>query len=190
MRSQVKTPWRQIFTSGPVWMNVISQFGGIWGLFTLMTQGPTYFKLILGWDMRTIGLLSGLPHLTRMIFAYYFSIFGDYLLATDKMSRTNVRKFAGTVCNIVNGVFIIALAYSGCNSVAAVIYLTIATSVHGAVSTGPLASVVDQSPNFSGIVLGLNGMIGVLPGFISPYIVGHLTLGNVSFFFVDTFIFE
>lgn len=106
------------------------------------------------------------------------------------MSRTNVRKLAGTVCNIVNGIFIIALAYSGCNSVAAVIYLTIATSVHGAVSTGPLASVVDQSPNFSGIVLGLNGMIGVLPGFISPYIVGHLTLGNVGFaFFCSTNLF-
>ena len=51
---------------------------------------------------------------------------------------------------------------------------------HGAVSSGPLASIVDIAPNYAGIVLGISGAIGVLPGFISPYIVGILTLGNVS----------
>lgn len=35
------------------------------------------------------------------------------------------------------------------------------------------------SPNYSGVLLGLNGMVGVSPGFISPYIVGILTFGNV-----------
>lgn len=74
----------------------------------------------------------------------------------------------------------LALAYSGCNSLAAIVFLTLATAVHGAVSTGPLASVVDISPNHAGIVLGISGMIGVIPGFISPAIVGILTLGNVS----------
>ncbi|TMW49372.1 hypothetical protein DOY81_005516 [Sarcophaga bullata] len=52
---------------------------------------------------------------------------------------------------------------------------------HGAVSSGPLASIVDIAPNYAGIVLGISGTIGVLPGFISPYIVGILTLGNQSF---------
>lgn len=128
-----------------------------------------------------IGLLSGIPHLMRMLFAYFFSMFGDYLLRTDKMSTTNVRKVATFVCAIVKGIFVIGIAYSGCNSTMAVTFLTIATALHGAVSTGALASIVDISPNFSGVVLGLSGMLGVLPGFISPYIVGYLTYGNVKF---------
>lgn len=33
---------------------------------------------------------------------------------------------------------------------------------------------------FPGIVLGLCAAITAMPGFISPYIVGQLTLGNVS----------
>lgn len=148
-------------------------------LFTLMTQAPTYFKKIHGWDIKLIGLLSGMPHLMRMIFAYFFSIFGDYLLRTDKMSTTNVRKLATFVCSIVKGFFVIGIAYSGCNSTMAVVFLTIATALHGAVSTGALASIVDISPNFSGVVLGLCGMVGVLPGFISPFVVGYLTNGNV-----------
>lgn len=146
-----------------------------------MTQAPTYFKTIHGWNMSMTGILSGLPHLMRMLFSYIFSMFGDYLLSKNLMSRTNVRKLAGFFCLILNGFLVIGLAYSGCNSIAAISLLIVSTAVHGAVSTGPLASLIDLSPNFSGITLGLTGMIAVLPGFISPYIVGVLTLNNVNF---------
>ncbi|XP_061389143.1 sialin-like [Musca vetustissima] len=177
----VGTPWKEILLSRPVWMNVIAQWGGIWGLFTLMTQAPTYFRVIHNWNIRATGILSGLPHLMRMIFAYFFSLFADYLLKTEKMSRTNLRKLATAICCIVKGLVVVALAYFGHNSTAAIVLLTVATMFHGAVSSGPLASIVDIAPNFAGIVLGISGMIGVLPGFISPYIVGILTLGNQTF---------
>lgn len=39
-----------------------------------------------------------MPHLMRMIFAYLFSMLSDYLLRTDRLSRTNVRKLATGVC--------------------------------------------------------------------------------------------
>lgn len=177
-----------------------------------MTQAPTYFRVIHGWGVQMTGFLSGFPHLCRMIFAYVFSIFMDYLLRKDKMSRTNVRKLASAVTNIVHGFFVIGLAFSGCSSTTAVIFLTLATVVHGAVSSGQLAGLIDIrydkcfirfnwhrliyrwiilifSPNFSGITLGLNGLVGVWPGFISPYIVGKLTFGNVSQHFITLYLF-
>lgn len=43
----------------------------------------------------------------------------------------------------------VALAYSGCDYLSAIIFLTSATALHGAVSTGPLASFVDISPNYA-----------------------------------------
>lgn len=145
-----------------------------------MTQAPTYFKFIHGWDLRMTGILSGAPHFFRMIFAYIFSVYSDSLLRNNKMSRTNVRKLATVVCNIIKGVFILGLAYSGCSSFVAVLFFTLALTVSGAISAGSLANMVDISPNFSGIVLGINTMIGVLTGFISPIVVGKLTLGNVK----------
>ncbi|KAH8240341.1 hypothetical protein KR038_004132 [Drosophila bunnanda] len=172
------TPWRAIATSRPVWLNVVAQWGGIWGLFTLMTHAPTYFRLIHHWNMRATGFLSGLPHLMRMLFAYVFSMFADYLLRTDRLSRTNVRKLATFVCCGVKGLIVLALAYFGYNATAAILLVTLATMFHGAVSSGPLASMVDLSPNYAGIVLGVSGMIGGMPGFISPLIVGYLTQGN------------
>lgn len=113
-------PWRRIVTSRGVWMNVIAQWGGIWGLFTMMTQAPTYFRVVHHWNIRAVrklflfcknfiitplflyvlqtGILSGFPHLMRMLFALVFSIFADYLLRTDKIKRTNLRKLATLVC--------------------------------------------------------------------------------------------
>jgi Major Facilitator Superfamily len=97
MRSTDKkrnVPWKAILTSRPVWVNSIAQWGGIWGLFTILTQAPTYFSLIHGWGIEMTGVLSGLPHLLRVGFSIAFSNFGDYLLTNDKMSRNNVRRLA------------------------------------------------------------------------------------------------
>ncbi|XP_017767924.1 PREDICTED: sialin-like, partial [Nicrophorus vespilloides] len=171
-------PWRSILSSWPVWLNILAQWGGIWGLFTAMTHAPTYFKVIHGWNIKATGLLSGMPHFIRMAWAYVFSRIGDYLLSTNKMTRTNVRKLATFFACIVHGFCMLALAYSGCNSMAAIVFLTAATAIHGAVSTGSLASFVDLSPNYASVQLGLSGMISVLPGFISPAIVGILTYNN------------
>lgn len=128
------------------------------------------------------GLLCGIPHVARMLFACCFSTFGDWLLRTDKMSRTNVRKLAGSFSLLVNGLFVIGLAFAGCNAVVAIVFITLATGAQGAVSSGPLANIIDISPNYSGVILGIASFISTAPGIISPYIVGKLTIGNVSIF--------
>jgi hypothetical protein len=93
-----KVPWMAILTSKVVWINTLAQWGGIWGLFTIVVQAPTYFRFIHGWGIEMTGILSGLPHLLRISFSMIFSNFGDYLLRSNKMSRTNVRNLA-TFCS-------------------------------------------------------------------------------------------
>lgn len=53
-KSLGKVPWTSILTSKVVWLNVIAMWGSIWGLFTLMTQAPTYFKYIHGWGITMV----------------------------------------------------------------------------------------------------------------------------------------
>lgn len=177
-KEKAPVPWRAILTSVPMWMNILAQWGGIWGLFTLMTHAPTYIKFIHGMNIKATGIIAGIPHVLRMVWAYVFSLLGDYWLRSEAMSRTNVRKVATAVCCGGQGVFMLFLAYSGCNYTSAIIYMTLATAIHGAVSTGPLASFVDLSPNHAGVQLGLSGMISVMPGFLSPLIVSYLTFNN------------
>lgn len=42
--SNIKHPWRAIFTSGPVWAIVVSHFSENWGFYTMLTQLPTFMK--------------------------------------------------------------------------------------------------------------------------------------------------
>ncbi|XP_069705479.1 putative inorganic phosphate cotransporter isoform X2 [Periplaneta americana] len=171
-------PWKRLLLSRPMWMNVMAQWGNLWGLFTLMTQAPTYFRFIHGWDIRMTGLFSGIPHLCRTTFAIIMSTFGDYLLRNNLMARTNVRKMATAFCCIGQGLFVLGLALSGCNSTAAIVCLAAATGVSGAVSTGALAGFVDISPNFASVMLGISFTVTVIPGFLSPALVGFLTHQN------------
>lgn len=171
-------PWGEILKSRALWINTIAQFGGVWGLFTLLTQGPSYFRFVHGWDSTKVGIFSGLPHVFRTAVALIVSKVGDYCLRNEKMSRNNVRKVGTSISCIVNGIFVIGLAYSGCDATLACVFIVLATGSHGAVSTGPLAAIIDNSPNYAGVLLGLVNMFCVMPGFLSPVIVSYLTFEN------------
>ncbi|XP_066993783.1 sialin isoform X2 [Anabrus simplex] len=173
-----RTPWRQIMTSAVLWITILVHWSSNLGIFTLMTQSPTYFKYIHGWNIKMTGVLSGLPHIFRSIFGYLFSVLGDYLIRNLIMSRTGVRKLATAVCCILMGLFTLGSAFSGCNYLSAIICLTAATTVSGAISTGPLASFVDLSPNFAGILMGISCTLSFTAAFISPLIVSILTFQN------------
>lgn len=72
------------------------------------------------------------------------------------------------------------MAYSGCNVTLAIFFLTFSLLLHGAVSSGALASVVDISPNYASINLGIVSTIAIASGFISPIVVGYMTYENQS----------
>ena len=81
---------------------------------------------------------------------------------------------------ILNGLCVLGLAYSGCNLISAVLFFTLSLTLHGAVSTGVLSSMVDIGPNYAGITMGIIGSVAIVTGFISPIVVGYLTFENQS----------
>lgn len=81
---------------------------------------------------------------------------------------------------ILNGFAVLGMAYSGCNVISAVFFLTLSLAMHGAVSTGPLASIVDISPNYASITLGIVSTVAIITGFVSPIVVGFITFENQS----------
>jgi len=48
------TPWKAIFKSPPVWVIIIAHTGHTWGLYTLLTELPTYMKTILNFDIKEV----------------------------------------------------------------------------------------------------------------------------------------
>lgn len=129
-----KIPWRNILTCSALWINCIAQLGGTFGLFTILTQGPSYFRNIHGWDSTKVGLLAGIPHLFRSIMAITISQLMDYMLKNEILSRNNVRKTGTAICTILNGLFVLGLAFSGCDATLACMCMILATASHGGVS--------------------------------------------------------
>ncbi|KAL3274782.1 hypothetical protein HHI36_019566 [Cryptolaemus montrouzieri] len=177
-KKQATIPWRSILTSVPVWMNCLGHVGGLWGLFMLLSNAPIYFRFIHGWRLTSTGILSGVPQLFRMLSSMIISRIGDYVLRNNILSRTNVRKLATGLSTIGQGFCMIAIAYSRCNSMMAFIFVAGSAACHGAVSTGVLASIVDNSPNYASIVLGMANSLVCFNGFATPLLVGYFTNNN------------
>ncbi|XP_049948279.1 sialin-like [Schistocerca serialis cubense] len=173
-------PWCKILTSWPLLANIMLAWGCIWGMFTLLTQAPTYFRNVHGWSVQKVGFFSGLPHVCRMILAISVGHLCDYLLSSGKLTVTGVRRVAGFIMNTLQGVFMLGLAFSGCNSIMATICLTAALAMSGAEPNGALATYIDLSPNFSSVLMGIGNMVCVTPGFLSAALVGVLTYKNQS----------
>lgn len=51
----VKVPWSQLLLSGPLWVTIIGHWGGAWGFLTFMTQAPSYFNFVHGWNINAVG---------------------------------------------------------------------------------------------------------------------------------------
>jgi len=51
---QLPIPWKSLYRSKPLFINLLSQTGAIWGLFTLAVQAPTYFNFILGLNIKQV----------------------------------------------------------------------------------------------------------------------------------------
>lgn len=103
------------------------------------------------------------------------------------MSVTNVRKLACVFSNIMHGLFILTLSFSGSNEYLVIFNLISALAMSGALSSGALASIVDLAPNYAGVLQGINGTVVMCCISISPYIVGLITFQQVMqihFFYI------
>lgn len=177
---QRSTPWAKILTCRAVWAVCICQFGILWNIASVNSLAPTYFKHIHCWTIGMAGFLSGIPNLLKVGFSFVVAAIVDFILRNNKMSRTNIRKLCGGIATFGQVISAIGLAYSGNHPVLAIFWYTMSQLVHSTGPSGPMANQIDISPNYAGIILGISSSITAMPGYIVPYIIGVLTLNNVS----------
>lgn len=51
---QLPIPWKSLLLSKALLVNLVTQLGAIWSLFTLSTQAPTYFNFVLGLNIKQV----------------------------------------------------------------------------------------------------------------------------------------
>ncbi|CAL1262079.1 unnamed protein product, partial [Larinioides sclopetarius] len=91
------TPWKDIFTSLPVWAVTIAHFGHAFGFSVLLTEMTTYLNGILHFDIQLNGLLSALPYASQALFSWLASYIVDRMRQSSKMSITTIRKISNSI---------------------------------------------------------------------------------------------
>lgn len=50
-------PWLEFVKSGPVWALIIGNFCTDWGLYTFLTNIPTFYKEVLNFDITSVSFI-------------------------------------------------------------------------------------------------------------------------------------
>ncbi|KAK4317784.1 hypothetical protein Pmani_011182 [Petrolisthes manimaculis] len=91
---QKSVPWRSIFTSLPFWAVCIHSWGNNWGITFFFVQLPTYMRNVLGFSIKSNGVLSALPFISRYMGAIVWSNLVDFATSRKYISLLASRKLA------------------------------------------------------------------------------------------------
>ncbi|KAK7066420.1 hypothetical protein SK128_019270, partial [Halocaridina rubra] len=177
-----KIPWKGIATSLPVWAIIICDMGNTFGLSLYMNQLPTYMKNVLGFSIKSNGVLSGLPFLSRYIGGIIASSSGDWLVGSGLLSIINTRRIFSAIAMLGPAVVLLGVAYSGCEPGITVALLCLSLFFNGAITTSQLVNHTDIAPNFSGTLFGISNTFASIASFISPIAVGAITKDQQTIF--------
>jgi len=171
-KHKVPTPWRKMLTSMPVLAVLVAQTGQGWGLYTLLTELPTFMKTILHFDIKANGWLSALPYLSMWVVSVASSWYADYLREKNCASTTSVRKIFNSIAHIIPAIALVGASYSGCDRFLTVTLLTFAVGINGAVYAGHHVNHLDTAPNHAGVLMGITNGFANLCGIAAPYVAG------------------
>ncbi|XP_046330784.1 sialin-like isoform X2 [Haliotis rufescens] len=170
------TPWRAIFSSGPVWAIIIAHTCGNYGIYMLLTQIPTYMKEVLKFDIKQNGVYSMLPYLCFWACISISGLLADFLILRKILSVTWTRKVLSLIGMLGPAVSLIGVAHMDCTQhVGAVILLCGAVGLCGFHFSGYFINHGDIAPNYAGTLFGITNTAATVPGILAPYIVGAIT---------------
>ncbi|XP_042898023.1 sialin [Parasteatoda tepidariorum] len=168
-------PWKDIFTSVPVWALMIAQFGQGFGFLILLTELPTYLSTALHFDLASNGFISAMAYVFQAVVACVSSLVADKLRESEKMSVTAIRKLFNSIGFYGPAICLLCITASGCRLDIIVVFLVIAIALDGSVYSGFNVTHVDMSPVFSGTLYGIANGFGCTSGFIGPMIAAIFT---------------
>lgn len=178
---QIPTPWKSILSSVPFFALAIVHSTHNWGFWTLLTEMPTYFKNVMGMDIKKNAYLSALPYLVMCIMGFVFSFIADILAKYNCMTFNVSRKVFNTIGHWIPAIALIALGYVGKGSTElAVTLLTLAVGINAATYLGFQTNHIDLAPNHAGTLMGITNCAANVMSILAPLFVGFIIHDNVS----------
>jgi hypothetical protein len=180
---KVPVPWLKILTSVPFWAINIEFICSCFGSYVLLTTMPTYFKQALDFNLKEDlimnGVYSAIPYVFQAIVALSSGPIAD-LLRNKVLSTTNTRKLFTCSSCVLSATFLLLCAYVGDTKAKALVLLTISVASGGLVMAGYVVNMIDLSPRFAGVLMGISNSAGTIPGIIGPIIAKNIANADES----------
>ncbi|GFQ95872.1 hypothetical protein TNCT_280301, partial [Trichonephila clavata] len=173
-------PWKDIFTSLPMWAVIVAHFGHNFGFLILLTEMPTYLSTILHFDIKSNGILSALPYVVQAMSAWLASYLADRIRESGRLSITNIRKVSNSIGLFGPAICLLGVTVSGCRPELIVALLSMALALNGFIYSGFNITHVDMSPEYAGTIFGITNAISNVCGIIGPMIVGYFTASGAT----------
>lgn len=166
-KTNIKIPWRALFTSGPVYTIAFTHFCFNWGYYTLLTELPRYMASVLGFEIDVGGYFSAIPFFLQMVFVFFTGWFADFLMIRKILTTTQVRKYFNNSALLIQALFLLIASFIY-EPIAVVVLVALAVGASALAMPGFLSNSLDIAPQFSSIVLGISNTFATIPGFASP----------------------
>lgn len=168
-------PWRQLFTSLPVWSIVVAHTCSVFGYFTLVNQMPTFMNDVYNVSIKKNGFFSSFPYFGKYAMAVISSWFADYLRQKGRYSTTAIRKAFTLFAIFVPAILMGIQAIWHINVSFSVAIFTLTLFANGGVVGGYFSNGLDIAPNFSGTIMGMANTFSSLGGWLSAAVVAIIT---------------
>jgi len=101
---------------------------------------------------------SASPHICMWLCATLVTYLADKLIQRKTCSVVFMRKVCNSIAQWGTAIALIAVAYSGCNRLMAVIFLNMSVGLIGASFGGFLVNSIDIAPNHAGVIMVMSVM--------------------------------
>ena len=148
------TPWKEFFTSMPVYAIIVANFCRSWTFYLLIISQPTYFKEVFQMSIAKVlvplsrrfkhltntwyvkvGTLAALPHLVMTIIVPIGGQLADHFRRNNILSTTSVRKIFNCGGFGMEAIFLLVVAYTR-DEATAIAALTLAVGFSGFAISG------------------------------------------------------
>jgi len=175
LESHPPTPWRDIFTSVPVWALAVTFFAVVWLYILFASCLPLFMHDVLGVNMTRNGELSTVPFIGSLLALTVTGVLVDWLRSPGRLSTTFVRKLVCVVGFTVSGIAIVSAGYVGCNRTLVTMAISVAVAIASLNYLTAAANPLDLAPLHAGKIMGLTYAFGNLGAIGGPLAVGALT---------------
>ncbi|SPP75825.1 putative inorganic phosphate cotransporter [Drosophila guanche] len=170
---KIPIPWRAIWSSVPFYALLIVRSAQGWANSTMQLQTPSYMHGVLEMDIKSNALYSALPFLAMWCMSYVYLVFADVAMSRQWMSLTTLRKSINTVSYWGPAAALIGIGFLDKSQTSlAITLMTINAGLNAGSGIGSILTIIDMSPNHSGMLMAIVNGIGNIFPLLTPLLVG------------------